>query len=223
MSDLFEGGRAPAGPGPKIHLGDWQKWPCVDPETGATFHHHRRDYLQDEGGTTRRGKDFRWDKGAKAKCLVYVAQRSDVGPVVIVDPKGDRHHADRDRAADPRETRTRLHGRGYRRAARTLPCQRRRGRDGSGLVAGTAPCRTRQPVRVVRSRSDSIRRSGSARGGGQADNSGNVSDGGPVDAAVAVDAQTRPQRLGQAADGLPTATTGTRLIVVFNRGWGNFR
>ena len=95
--------------------------------------------------------------------------------------------------------------------------------DGSGLVAGTAPCRTRQPVRVVRSRSDSIRRSGSARGGGQADNSGNVSDGGPVDAAVAVDAQTRPQRLGQAADGLPTATTGTRLIVVFNRGWGNFR
>ena len=41
-----------------------------------------------------------------------------------------------------------------------------------------------------------------------------------MDAAVAVDAQTRPQRLGQAADGLPTATTGTRFIVVFNRGGG---
>ena len=43
-----------------------------------------------------------------------------------------------------------------------------------------------------------------------------------VDAAVVVDAQTRPQRLGQAADGLPTAPTGTRLIVVINQGWGIF-
>ena len=59
--------------------------------------------------------------------------------------------------------------------------------------------------------------------GGQADDSGNVSDGRPVDAAVVVDAQTRPQRLGQAADGLPPAPTGTRLIVVINQGWGNFR
>ena len=32
----------------------------------------------------------------------------------------------------------------------------------------------------------------------------------------------RPQRLGQAADGLPTAPTGTRLIVVINQG-GDFR
>ena len=30
----------------------------------------------------------------------------------------------------------------------------------------------------------------------------------------AVDAQTRPPRLGQAADGLPTATTGTHLIAL---------
>ena len=41
-----------------------------------------------------------------------------------------------------------------------------------------------------------------------------------MDAAGAVDAQTRPPRLGQAADGLPTATTGTRLIVVLNQGGG---
>ena len=45
----------------------------------------------------------------------------------------------------------------------------------------------------------------------------------PVDAAGYVDAQTRPQRLGQAADGLPTAPTGTHFIDVFNQGWGNFR
>ena len=60
-------------------------------------------------------------------------------------------------------------------------------------------------------------------GGGQADHSGSVSDGKPVDAAGAVDAQTRPPRLGQAADGLPTATTSTHLIVLSTRGWGNFR
>ena len=46
--------------------------------------------------------------------------------------------------------------------------------------------------------------------------------GGPWTAAVAVDALTRPQRLGQAADRLPTAPTGSRLIVVSTRGWGNF-
>ena len=60
-------------------------------------------------------------------------------------------------------------------------------------------------------------------GGGQADHSGSVSDGKPVDAAGAVDAQTRPPHLGQAADGLPTATTGTHLIALQNQGWGNFR
>ena len=85
LSDLFEAGRAPAGPSPKIYLGPEYSWPCVDPETGETFHHHRRDYLQDEGGTTKRGKVIRWEEGAKAKRLVYIAQRSDTGPVVIVE------------------------------------------------------------------------------------------------------------------------------------------
>ena len=46
--------------------------------------------------------------------------------------------------------------------------------------------------------------------------------GSPVDAAGAVDAQTRPPRLGQAADGLPTATTGTHLIALSTRGGGIF-
>ena len=50
--------------------------------------------------------------------------------------------------------------------------------------------------------------------------SGSVSDGKPVDAAGAVDAQTRPPRPGQAADGLPTATTGTHLIALSTRGGG---
>ena len=59
-------------------------------------------------------------------------------------------------------------------------------------------------------------------GGGQADHSGSVSDGKPVDAAGAVDAQTRPPRCGQAADGLPTATTGTHLIALSTRGGGIF-
>ena len=44
--------------------------------------------------------------------------------------------------------------------------------------------------------------------GSQADDSGNVSDGRPVDATVVVDAQMRPQRGGQAVDGLATAPTG---------------
>ena len=57
-------------------------------------------------------------------------------------------------------------------------------------------------------------------GGGQTDRGGSVSDGRPVDAAGDVDAQTRPQRLGQAADGQPTATTGTNLIDVSTRGGG---
>ncbi len=58
-------------------------------------------------------------------------------------------------------------------------------------------------------------------GGGQTtDHSGSVSDGKPVDAAGAVYAETHPPRLGQAADGLPTATTGTHLIVLSTRGGG---
>ena len=36
--------------------------------------------------------------------------------------------------------------------------------------------------------------------------------GWPVDAVVAVDAQTRPPRLGHAADGVPTAATGGSVI-----------
>ena len=82
LKRLWPNEAAPTEPGLRRYLGDNNKtWLCVDPETGATAPHTRRQYVRDG----KVGKDFTWAKGTKTKRMIYRARLTGAGPLVVTE------------------------------------------------------------------------------------------------------------------------------------------
>ena len=76
---------AGAEPPHKVQIGECV-WTCVDPETGKTYIHDRRDFLT--GVEAKASKTITWRGGLgglSSKRLIYVAHNSDSAAVVVVE------------------------------------------------------------------------------------------------------------------------------------------